>query len=495
MEQLLQQMSFTGLEEVPALSKLRYVPKGFALQADLRGDEYAAGIATLRARVDHGKRSRYGFSPKQVLKTAIHPAKGSLYEQNTLSNKVHPIFAHNRFVHCPVDIYNVLTPALRLATLFLTDPTSSTYFLTLAFGEREVCEATLAIIGCEVHRIRDDVPWSAELATEFDKQVLEMVKYVDIGFDFLDPLSRIYGTMFACDIRRRLPLDDRQRLFSRINLHTDFYTTAKRLVLLGTNAEPAMVMRFYFFFAVNIVHEVAHFLELSTTAPAHEAFMNDNTWNEAGAAWEMKMFGGRVHPINCRLDCAHGLTTYQWPLRAVDDPEGPTVFYAIPMEYIARLQQQDTLEQDWIDVDWQTCHIPKTDAKSIGVLGFNMTIYEDEHASQDVDALAGMERRFDFLHRTSKSRIISSYRRKNKKHDSGGRTITGLRRHQSTLKKTAFKRSSGPKSKTAKLARKRDTKWAAKVRQIKWLRRIELSRNKMNIVLSQPDKYGRKRSV
>lgn len=494
MEQLRQQMSSTGLEEKPTTTKLRHVPKGFALQADLRGDEYAAGMAAHRARVDQGKRSRYGFSPRQVLKTAIYPAKGSLCAQNTLSNRVHPMFAHDRFVHCPVDIYNVLAPALRLATHFLTDPTSSTYFLTLTFGEREVCEATSAFVGYQAHRIREDVPWSAELAKEFDKHVLEMVKYVEIGFDFIDPPSRIYGlTMCPCDTRRRLPLDDRQRLFSRTDLHTDFYTTARRSFLLGNNVEPEMVMRFHFFFAVNIVHEVAHFLERSPTAPAPEAFMNDNTWNEAGAAWEIKMFGGRVHPINCRLDCVHGLATYQWPLRAVDDPEGPTVFHAIPMEYIARLQQQDTWEEDWIDVDWQTYHIPKTDARSIGVLGFNMTIYEDEHVSQDVDALAEMERRFDFFHRTIKSRIIRSHRGKSKVHT--GRAITGLHRHRSLPKKTAFKRSSGPKSKVAKLARKRVTKKAAKADQIRWLKRIELLRNEKNILLSQPDKYGRKRSV
>lgn len=42
-----------------------------------------------------------------------------------------------------------------------------------------------------------------------------------------------------------------------MQLSRDFYTTAKRIAGMQ-NADIAMVLRFHFFFAVNICHEVAH---------------------------------------------------------------------------------------------------------------------------------------------------------------------------------------------------------------------------------------------
>lgn len=44
---------------------------------------------------------------------------------------------------------------------------------------------------------------------------------------------------------------------SIVQLSRDFYTTAKRIAGMQ-NADIAMVLRFHFFFAVNICHEVAH---------------------------------------------------------------------------------------------------------------------------------------------------------------------------------------------------------------------------------------------
>ena len=111
---------------------------------------------------------------------------------------------------------------------------------------------------------------------------------------------------------------------SRLNMHTDFYTTAKRLSLLKS-PDPAMVLRFNFFLAVNLCHEFAHFVEWSDprrveinedgfggAAATSEAYMFDYTWQEMGWAFEKAVFGGLVQPISCRTDCMYGPTVVPW---------------------------------------------------------------------------------------------------------------------------------------------------------------------------------------
>jgi hypothetical protein len=119
---------------------------------------------------------------------------------------------------------------------------------------------------------------------------------------------------------------------SILQLSRDFYTTAKRIAGLR-NPDIAMVLRFHFFFAVNICHEVAHaferkcgltwfhdllkvgnLIDLSDLNWSHlptervlEAAWLQNKIVEMGIAWERDTFGGRIMPVNVRVDASLGI--------------------------------------------------------------------------------------------------------------------------------------------------------------------------------------------
>lgn len=148
-----------------------------------------------------------------------------------------------------------------------------------------------------------------------------------------------------------------------------------------------MVMRFHFFFAVNLIHEVCHFSEGSHTAPCPEAYMNDNIWTEAGAAWEKKTFGGRVIPINNRLDCAYGVNTYDITSAGYGHKEN-TVSYSVSMDYISSLLQQETWEGALNNSPSASAfHIPRDGAQSLGYMGINLNMVEVVDEPSDVPML------------------------------------------------------------------------------------------------------------
>jgi hypothetical protein len=161
-----------------------------------------------------------------------------------------------------------------------------------------------------------------------------------------------------------------------------------------------MVLRFNFFFAVNLAHEMAHFLEMSDwnskrqdiynfdtqvlgVAAESEPYFNDQGFTELGAAFETKVFGGRIEPISCRVDCAYGLTTSDQP--SATDPHPTRTFWTIPMDFVARMQQQSTWDEDYGGRDWKVFHIPRNGAMSISVPYFDMTIWKDEAVDRVTD--------------------------------------------------------------------------------------------------------------
>ena len=272
-----------------------------------------------------------GFDPVQILKKhAIQFQKEDCPKVSDLDCDIHPLFWVENFHGCPEHIYEILKPALRLSTLLLTHKATSSFWHTLVFGMRQ--RSTKSGLKCT--RIADVVAWTKENASLFEARLKRLSDSLHFHFS-LWPSERnkgvwTYGSMHAIRDYKSgyLPKTGELCRRSRICLHTDFYITAKRLSLLA-HPDPAMVLRFHFFFAVNLCHEMAHFLEISShqmefvetwlgpefahASNAGEAFMFDYPWNEMGQAFETRVFGGIIKPISCRMDCAHGLTTYSEP--------------------------------------------------------------------------------------------------------------------------------------------------------------------------------------
>jgi hypothetical protein len=244
----------------------------------------------------------------------------------------------------------------------------------------------------------DDVTWSEKNATQYAAQLQEFAQSLHFHFGLFPTPKHTMEYSYASmhPIKDHLvgwqPKPGEPCRRSRIRLHTDFYTTARKLSKLR-NPDQAQVLRFNFFFAVNLAHELAHFLWMSSWSTRRldiynfgtevlavdaepEPYFNDQAFKELGAAFETKVFGGRIEPISCRVDCAYGLTTSDQPNDT--DPHPTRTFYTIPMDFVAKMQQQSTWDRDHSESDWKVFHVPRSGAKSISVPYFDMTIWRDE---------------------------------------------------------------------------------------------------------------------
>ncbi|KAF2745417.1 hypothetical protein M011DRAFT_469475 [Sporormia fimetaria CBS 119925] len=414
------------------------VPRDFDLQLSLSINHHLAQVADrkllekyrrlLGHRRDASKRKalKLGFDPVDLVKkNAVTVTETPSTLLCTLDNDIHPIFRIENFHACPDAIYDVLKPALRLSTLLVFSRASSAFWHTLVFGERKFCAQTSQQYGQTCRRIREDVPWSEQQAAAFRSFVDDQVDTVHFIFHRSPvPGDQAYASMgLVADYKNGLmrKLGDKC-LPSRICLHADFYTVAKKLSLLQY-PDPGMVLRFNLFLAICIAHEMAHFIEVS--GPHHErplgepeVFINDNKWTESGVAFELKIFGGRLHPISQRVDCSLGLAVLSYPLRELYEKED-NILYTIPMDYITKLQRKETWEQDLTD---PPCLLaPRTGGKSVEVNGTNLMVWEDEKDADISDQIDGRDTQF---HRLDDGQIVRnqlSGNRKSTKHIEGRR--------------------------------------------------------------------------
>ncbi|KAI8936541.1 hypothetical protein NX059_006944 [Plenodomus lindquistii] len=374
------------------------VPKDFGLQLSISINHHLAQVADRKAlekyrrllghRRDTAKRKavKLGFDPVELIKKqAVAFAHDVQNSSSTLDNDIHSIFRLENWHGCSDAIYDVLKPGLRLASLLLTSQATAHFWHTLVFGKREPCEKTSAAYGQPCFRIKDDVPWSEERHAMFRNFLDNQTDTVHFYFHH-DPLppETAYASMgLVKDYKNGLMRKINEKCHtSRICLHSDFYTTAKKLSLLRYR-EPAMVLRYNLFLATCLAHEIAHFCEVS--GPHHdrpllsepEVFFGDNMWTESGIAFEIKVFGGRIHPLSSRIDCKFGLACLDYPLKELYDKD-ENVLYALPMDYILKLQQKETWAQDFNAAGQDVFFVPRTGGRSIEINGTNLMIWEDE---------------------------------------------------------------------------------------------------------------------
>ena len=387
------------------------VPKDFGLQLSISINHHLAQVADRKAlekyrrllghRRDASKRKpiKLGFDPVELIKKqAVTFTEDVPDAMCTLDNDIHPIFRLDNWHGCPDAIYEVLKPALQLATQLLTSQATAHFWQTLVFGKREPCDKTTQLYGQPCFRIKETVTWSQERQDTFKAFLENQTDTVHFYFHH-DPLPPeiAYASMgLVKDYKNGLmrKMNDKCHT-SRICLHSDFYTTAKKLSVLRFR-EPAMVLRFNLFLAICLTHEIAHFCEVSGPHHDHpllsepEVFFGDNMWTESGIAFETKIFGGRIHPLSSRIDCNFGLACLDYPLKELYDKDD-NVLYALPMDYILKLQQKTTWEQDFDGSKSNIFFVPRTGGRSFEINGTNLMIWEDESDAGISDHVDGKD--------------------------------------------------------------------------------------------------------
>lgn len=382
----------------PMESRSVRVPPGYRLALQIG----PAGFYKLRDEVKkNNKRKReqgllskssrakvfYGFRPEEVL---WNGASLKDCKPSNLSNDIHPLLHHSRFDDCPDTIYDELRPGLRLATMFLTQPICSQFWLTLANGERKTDLKHSWLTGVKCQRIEKNVPMTKENTANVIEYIRQLDKANMIHWSFQHDLvvcdTTVYGaTKWVCDNHHELPRGPENTLVPQhIRIHADMYTVASKFSKLEY-ADTAQKLRFSFFVAVIICHELAHAVEGAHRrgrplgVDLHiEPRLFDDDIAEMGRAWESITLGGTVHPINAAVDCSHGIGTWDWP---DVDPEVDwerNLKYTVPMSYIENLFQMETWQREYNLENWKAFHIPRDGAISVNLNNLTTMPWSEE---------------------------------------------------------------------------------------------------------------------
>ncbi len=272
MDSLAQMLDSTLKIEESAVTTSRsvIVPRGYRLSMEESASDFYKQKAILvknnkRKRdpdvftvVSHRKR-RYGFRPQEVLWNGAIDWKDC--KPSNLTNGIHPLLRHSRFDDCPDAIYAELQPGLRLATMFLTQPICSQFWVTLMKGERDIDQDLSRVHGVKCRRIKENVPMTEENTSAVINYVRQLDEADIIHWSFKHDLkvndASAYGTaMFVCDNQAGFtkgPINTVLR--HHIRLHADFYIVASRLSKLR-HPNTEQKLRFGFFLAVIVCHEL-----------------------------------------------------------------------------------------------------------------------------------------------------------------------------------------------------------------------------------------------
>lgn len=393
------------------------IPRGYIFDFEVSGSEFWRAHAmgprgTKRKHEIEEPVQRHGFLAEDVIRLGAIQMPGARLP--SLTNDIHPLFQRDAFDGCEDDVYDQLTPALRLASMFLTHSTCSKFWVTLAWGQRFVDHTMTSRMGRLQHRIPKDVELTQENANKVMEYIKGIAQEYRVHFSFVQRMMadgvKWAGITqkvenFCCDVGwspNHKPNSTQPELLRiHTRLSSDWYVAAKKLTRLKF-PDAAQLLRFNFGFAVLITHEMCHAIELAhiRTRPdwvpdsswnpelqqeiGHEPFFHDNHVPELGYTWEKYVFGGKIWPINDRMDCLHGLCITNWPITSSDIWDSSKIeYYTIPMRFIEPLFQMRTWEQDFEISDTKTWHISRDGAKSIYLPGFTTMDSNEEQRIRD----------------------------------------------------------------------------------------------------------------
>ena len=397
------------------------VPKGYLMDLELQPSHFFKHRTETRDQVRKRKRETslpkwssrgwqnkvQGFRPEEV------NWNGAVCMDNcqpsNLTNAIHPLFDRACFDDTPDAIYDELMPALRLATLFLTQPICMQFWVTLAMGHRSNDAEMSAKNGKQSQRIRKHVELTAEKARVVIEHIKGIGKSKLIHFRFNRHLQALSGSddkgsAYAIS----LPICDYKGLDSEchnmkgslvrsiIRLHADYYVAAKKLSQLKFQ-EVSQKLRFSFGFAVLLVHELAHSIEGIHFSKRDHQWLDWHSsqyykepywldWHEAecGRAWEETMFGGHLQPINSRVDGSHGIGIADWPFGGSDEEPQSYRWWTVSMDYIENMFQMSTWQRTLDLKNTRIFNIPRDGATSLYINSFStMNPSEEDRVAKE----------------------------------------------------------------------------------------------------------------
>ena len=332
-----------------------------------------------------------GFDPQELLLNgalSCSPCRPT----NLIYSPVLEVFSEERFHDVPEEVFEVIKPALVLAEHIMLRGAPK-FWVDLACGERVVDTATTSKLGSRVERLEPVHNVTPEMMSSTIAKLQKMGSRLTIRFT---PLTTAYGCTAVLNmvpmhrpdgeyLPRGASWPSNEALKHNgtrpadpwesnvvIDFNHNFYAAAK-LFAAQSFPDVAAQLRFTFFFAVNLVHELAHAFESKCGAgfyydeicrdreraagtgdlsPAYltrwaEARYKGYDFVEMGAVFEYETFGGRIHPVNCDYSSRYGIDISLADGNGLisnagrhEIQQGRPYARAVPMGYIEELHQQ-----------------------------------------------------------------------------------------------------------------------------------------------------------
>lgn len=273
-----------------------------------------------------GNRKQYhGYEAEVLIYTvAIHcqPCRqSSLISPGDLR-----IFEQSSFGDVPLKIYETMRPAMALAERLITKG-SMQFWVSICCGRREyrLDHATGCLQECLVPPAQ---PTGTDLHVTVQR-LQQMGERMKIGFELID--GGYARSRPARTPHQRIHHEaDPWSTFQDIHLDSSLYHVLEKYSRLQY-PDPAAKLRFDFFLAVILCHEIAHAFETKCgdycylnflqsqgvlagingiPHRTHEAIWHGDKYAEVGAKWEIFTFGDRIKPINHGCDVRYGLVLY-----------------------------------------------------------------------------------------------------------------------------------------------------------------------------------------
>lgn len=248
-----------------------------------------------------------------------------------LDNPIHPIFRHGNFYRLPVASYNALAPALRLASLLITEVHCLEWWVSVLHGPR------LPIPGVgKRHGVLLSVdPITTSHLHTTRSFLLNLANHITFRFKSQGEEHHAYGMQL-------------HSTSDRSHQVIEFSSRFQEFIEDGylANSSVSHQLRFLFFFALNMVHELSHAVfdtrvdsNLSKEPYTDRDVESGLFYTEMGDSWERFAFGCKIQPLDGEKgyseDCRYGLHRFT-PSTHYED----SVFGAVPMGYVCALMSK-----------------------------------------------------------------------------------------------------------------------------------------------------------
>ncbi|KAI9771579.1 MAG: hypothetical protein M1839_002772 [Geoglossum umbratile] len=245
-----------------------------------------------------------------------------------LDNEIHPIFRFENF-DIPHDQYKALALAFRLASLLITKEHCIDWWVSIYFGRHCTTRGN--------HQVVMNInPITKDLITATKNALLHLASNISFRFKVTpNPEYHIFGGQYRSRSGQQ-----------NVRLSPEF----RKLIAEGSipSASLSQQLRYFFFFAVNIVHEVAHAFYQSRPDicknyqepyfyPDMETGIFDH---EIGSSWERSIFGGKIQPNLEGPDESKSVESCFYGLQRSKGPDDGNNFGAIPMHYICSMMSK-----------------------------------------------------------------------------------------------------------------------------------------------------------